>query len=237
MSLGKPSNNLQQPVIEEAYLSNWGVLKYAMRGVPITEKYTGVPWVSLITPNFPAVFSLMAGFLYLIPGIVYSMFSGAGEAGNVAIGTKVIGIAGTLIMIAVAACIINLVLFGWCSVVLVLFRRITNTRIKITPRAQRITYFAALYPPIHFLSTAMLTVLHSAQYRNGWIVQCEIIGFVAVVLLVFALVMRLLTVFQGMRREANGSVWIGGLGIVGCVDVWLILYSLLFEYLLGDYIG
>jgi hypothetical protein len=36
-----------------------------------------------------------------------------------------------------------------------------------------------------------------------------------------ALVLRVLSIFQGVRRETQGSILAAGLSLVGAVDLWL----------------
>jgi hypothetical protein len=115
----------------------------------------------------------------------------------------------------------------WCFLVLSAFKRITSSKYtQVIQESQRVTYFSTFFQPFILLLLSLLGI------------QIGGMGFglgpnLMLWLLLFGFcVLRVFTVFQGMRRNTRGNVWVGLCAIVPCIDAWYglsILFVILFR--------
>ena len=119
---------------------------------------------------------------------------------------------------------LNFVLALWFAFMLKIFGFFSKKKLECVSGAQRISYFSTVFQPILFLTLALDVLLDGYFNYAGWFMSTS------VAIMVFAGIVRLLAVFQSMRREAGGSVWAGLLAIILCFDVWFI-FGMIYDYL------
>jgi len=206
---------------QQKRLSMWRIIKYACLGVPIFVKHLDRPWKDVLTPRFPLFFSVLGWLLVMVLCFVTGIFRlglFTDEYGISDIGAYAGYCFGGFVIWCWIPIVINLFLLGWCMLLLLILKNHAND-IKVIHGAQRVTYFSAFFQAI------FIFVAYSSL---GWqAVNADITGFGVTVLKAIlwlivglACIVRLMTVFQGMRRESNGSVLVGFLSIFACLDIW-----------------
>ena len=203
--------------------SIWAILKFALRGAPFSWKYISTPWKSVQPPNFPILFTVLSGVLFIIPPLEMSISIAVRQEGfelGGLVSTYLLqGAFGVLILAT-----LNFVLALWFAFMLKIFGFFSKKKLECVSGAQRISYFSTVFQPILFLTLALDVLLDGYFNYAGWFMSTS------VAIMVFAGIVRLLAVFQSMRREAGGSVWAGLLAIILCFDVWFI-FGMIYDYL------
>jgi len=207
---------------EQKRLSVWAVTKYTCLGVPISVKRLDRPWKETLTPRLPLFFPLLVAFLYIMAGTAFGLLSRADEEYSQTFTDVVSSMFVVSFMTVCCLILFNVVLLGWCFLILWIFKRITEKETQVTHGAQRVTYFAAVFQPL----TIFIPFVIFWQYGGRPFGLA--INSVLLLVLLIACIIRVMAVFQGMCREAGGNIWIGFLSIIPCVDVWFGLSFLTF---------
>jgi len=205
-------------------VSIWNASKYTILGAPISLKLIKVPWSDLLTPKFPLLYSLLPFLFYIIVGSILEPWHIGNTPEYDYILARVIegvpiSILFYLMFFSWIPLLLNLLLLGWCFLILSIFKKLKNRNDQATQGAQRITYFSAFY---EFLFFMLLTCLPGfllnphAKFTAGTALFVIIVGFAGI--------MRLGAVFQGMRHQTGGNILAGLLSILCCVDVWCFVY-------------
>jgi len=208
----------------------WRVVRYACLGVPISVKHLDCPWKNVLTPRFPLFFSLLP----LVTVIVVCSIIGPWRTEDIYIPSdefilvRIVGfveavpygIIAFTVLFSWIPFVVNLLLLGWCFLILLVFKAITKKDIQVTQGIYRVVYFSAFF---QFLFFSVLTYLPSFPIGPHFkLIAGTVIYWL--VILAFATI-RVMSVFQGMRRETKGNIFAGLLSILCCVDVWWFLYA------------
>ena len=203
-------------------LSVWQVSKFAFLGVPITLKQLQFPWKEIMTPRFPLFFSILGWFSITIFGFVLDIFElNLFQEKNVVseIGAYAFYcFAGFGIYVWIPI-VVNVLLFCWCFIILLFFKKISKININIIYGSRRVIYFSAFFQ-MFYLFTSYYYLVWEAKTTTGE--TSEIIRLLLLIFMIVTALLRIGAVFQGIRRETNGNVWAGLLSVIGCTDIWLL---------------
>jgi hypothetical protein len=203
-------------------LSAFTVLKYNCLGVPISLKHLPYEWREVVPGAFPLAFSFFAALMAAVLagfGFLYSSWpcyarmtlrDFFGESWSI------------FRMAFLWQVVFNSVLFCHCALVLYLWNRFTKGGAECSRGAQRVVYFSSFWVSV----TVFVWTLEWAVY-NGAVIPAALMGFGLFVVFPIALVLRVLSIFQGVRRETQGSIPAAGLSLVGAVDLWLAPFLLM----------
>jgi len=219
---------MEQANIEPIKLTIWSVAKYACRGVPILENRLDYSWQRISTPKFPLAFTFLGIFFYILPPVVVELFDVVSKDSlRFSAGVMLGDMATPICVIFCVIFGINLLILGWCFLILFAFKKITSSRhIQVIQESQRAIYFSTFFQPFILLLLSLLGI------------QIGGLGFgltpnLVLYLLLFGVcILRVFALFQGMRRNAKGNGWVGLCAIVFCVDAWyglFILFIILFH--------
>ena len=208
-------NSATDPEKEITQLGLGGVLKYILRGAPFYWRGDRVPWKSVRVPRFPFVFSLLSGiflgvFHYWVV-IFYCFGSGSIDKGE---------LLGWLIYsccVGIIFLVLNCLIMAGFWIVLTAFDK---SLIFWSGGARRVAYFSTFFQMIFFLGIIAAFFLE-AFFRP--IAKGRVFLLVATI---FGII-RLLAVFQSMRHETDGSTSAGLLGLIPCLDVWIMSFCIL----------
>ncbi len=212
-----PSDNDTQPT----WLPMWKVLWYALKGMPIYIKHLKTPWRSLRVPRFPIGFCILGGLLYVLPLFA---FPSEQEVQMSSISDRVMfSIAGAIACFMVLVVLDTLFLL-WCILLLKIYGRLSSIPTQTVVGSQRVVYFSAVYQPVvplfFGLAWASLPGHLNIPYAIEWLV---------VNILLLAVIVRIMVIFQGMRRESDGSICVGLLSLLPCLDIWVAILFVFFE--------
>jgi len=223
---------VEQTNIEPIKLTIWSVAKYACRGVPVSVKHLDRPWKEVLTPRFPLFFSLLP----LLTVVVVGSIVGEWRTGDVYVPkdefiiVRILGFVEAIpysiiaftVLYSWVPFVVNLLLLGWCFFILSVFKRITNEDIQVAQGAKRVVYFSAFFQfllfSVFFCLPGFLVDPHFALTVRSvvfWLVTST------------AAIIRIMSLFQGMRREANRNVFVGFLSVIPCIDAWYALANLI----------
>ena len=205
LEIEKVSENSELKVVRLSFLRG---IKHVFMGVPITTKFLTVPWSSIRTPFFPFANSFLMGFLMVLTLIeisTHGFYLPGGEYFNLAIIVNIT--LGFLLGI-----FINLIQLIWFMLILKFYKIISRMPVKVGIAAERLLYVTSVYQPLIF--AFLLLAILKGPVISGTFSYC--------LLIVAAVVgaVRLLAVFQGMRRETEGSLIFSLLSIIFCIEIW-----------------
>lgn len=212
-------------------LSVWRISRYAFLGVPISLRHLKMPWKDVSTPRFPFLFSLLP----LLMAIVIGSITGPWAIEDVYVSqdefilVRIIGfveaipysIIAFIVLFSWIPFVVNLLLLGWCLLVLSVFKSITKKSIQVAEGAQRVIYFSAFFQFVFFILFTCLPGFFINSHSN--LTMVSIVFWVTVSILAIT---RLASIFQGIRRETNGNNFAGFLCILPCIDVWYFMFIL-----------
>lgn len=193
-----------------------GVLRRVARGAPFVWRSEDLAWDLVRVPRFPAAFSALAGALAMVINI-----SKAGQAAHEPLTATafLLTVFVSLIGGAVLFAGLNVVIMGgfWLSLSVFKSRGPENTGSALLAATQRVSYFSTVFQPLLILMFVGLFLAESHVAPFGSVAHALALGVLAFGIL------RLMAVFQSMRRETGGRVSAGLSGMLFCFDVWAIL--------------
>jgi len=185
-----------------------------IKGAPLFWVKDFPPWTSISLPRFPVALSLISGCFLMVPVLIKAY-----QAANINItpfnfATTLIGAFLSGVSMGVSFNLTILVL-SWA--ILKRFKKgdASDIHHKSMKGAQRITYFAAIFQVPFWASIAGVSLTVKYKEPAGWIA----ITFASAII-AFG-VIRLLAVFQGVRRDTDGRIIPGLFAMLSCIDVWL----------------
>lgn len=202
------------------YFSFTNILVSILRGAPFFWR-KDIQWKNIRVPSFPIFLSTISGILSHVPAFkkAYSQVVPPGLA------SQVIAFFFSSVIGALYIVFLNLITLFCIRYVIKKFSKVQY----LDPNehifgARRVLYFSAFYQLLLFMTFIALEELsfyfhYDINYMRTEAIILILIGFV-----------RLLSVFQGVRREVNGSVVAGLISIIPCFDVWFIYIGVLAYY-------
>lgn len=198
-----------------------GVLKYILRGAPFFWRSDRVPWKSVRVPRFPFVFSVLSGIFWGVVSFVVISARYGPETINK--GELIEQLIGTCIVSIIIFLVLNCLIMAGFWIVLTSFNKSLIQDVEpnfCSGGVRRVAYFSTFFQPIFFLGIIVAFLLEACLYP---IAKGRIFLLVTTI---FGII-RLLAVFQSMRHETDGSALAGLLGLIPCLDVWLVFFTIL----------
>ena len=192
-----------------------GILKYVLRGAPFYWRSDRVPWKSVRVPRFPVVFSILSGIFWGVFSFVVISFLYGSESidkGELLVGLMYLCCVGIIIFL-----VLNCLIMAGFWIVLTPFDK---SLIFWSGGGRRVAYFSTFFQMIFFLGIVVSYLLEAFFYP---IAKGRIFLLVTTI---FGII-RLLAVFQSIRHETEGSTSAGLLGLIPCLDVWIMFFCIL----------
>jgi len=210
-------NICEKEIYSKKRVSIWTIIKYALQGAPFSLKRMSVSWKSIYTPRWSVFISLLGATLYIIPIMLAQIMQNLDKKHLISLDNFVDGFTSVLFY-ACFVLLFNLFMCFCLMLVLKLFSLIARTQVQVTVGAQRVNYFSTLLQPVLFLGPGLSMAHTSGFFIPDWVAHS------AVIATVIAGIGRLLIVLYGMQRETDGCIWVSLLGLIPCLDVWLIFW-------------
>ena len=197
-------------------LSTLEVLKYNLRGVPISLKHLPYEWTAVVPGAFPLAYPFLAALMAAPIGGFGFLYSASPSYAGMTVGDFFTQSWSLFAQAFLLQVLFNSVFFCYCALVLYVWNRLTSGGADCTRGPQRVVYFSSLWLSV----MAFAVALYWAEYFGAALPDALMYPLILAVFPV-AVVLRVLSIFQGVRRETQGSSLAAGLSVVGALDIWL----------------
>jgi hypothetical protein len=209
-------DDLENVVVAETHIGLGGALRHLVRGTPLTARLPRVQWAGLITPKFPLFFALAAALAGTAVDAWYGMYYDP-------------PLRMSLEDVAGAAPILALTNFLWTALGLLWMWFVSSTLLKGTGASEklarqggaRVVYFSAWLLPF----TKACRMVFGA-YRRSTVHCLPVVYNTAIAAFAVLAVLRLVYVFQAMRKEPTGSTLTALITVLLSPDCWILILML-----------
>lgn len=200
-------------------LHSGNVVRYSLSGAPIVLRYLPVRWEDVRTRRFPILLPLLGALVYGACVTVGAALSDGGSWVRTAPEFIRQWCAWSILCFFVAE-LVNGGLLVYCRVLVAALQRLRKPVTVPFVHLRRTVYFSSVWQSIML---ACWGVLWGSFFSRGKFPG--VLAYPAGVLMPLTVVLRLLSVFYGLRRAGTGRA-VAAAGTLGAVDAWYVGFFL-----------